>query len=397
VSRTRTSLRESRTIAVVVVAAAIFVDIIAYSIAVPVLPDLSRRYGASPTMIGLLFASFGVTLLGVSVPMGARSDRTGRRPPLVGGLIALAFASVVFAYAPGLSWLFLARLVQGAADAVTWVVGFALLADLYVEKERGRVMGFVMASASFGFMVGPTLGGWLYEAGGIRMPYLAVAAASLPPAVAFMWLRMPPIAVKDESVSMLSVVRAPAVASCVLAVVTIGGTISMFEPVFSLFLSSRLQLGPARVGLVFGATAVVSAVMHPLAGRLADRWGGRRLTIIGLTAMALLLPVPSFSWNLASAMALATILVLAFAAAITPSLTYMGEAVSSASSGSFGVAYGLYNFAWGVGLLTGPAIGGFLFERLGFRTLALVWAPFILVTTALMRWSGRMRIVESRT
>ena len=69
---------------------ATFTDLVAYSIAVPVLPDLSRRLGASPTMIGLLFASFGVTLLLVSVPMGAVSDRIGRQVPMVGGLLALA-------------------------------------------------------------------------------------------------------------------------------------------------------------------------------------------------------------------------------------------------------------------------------------------------------------------
>ena len=52
---------------------------------------------------------------------------------------------------------------------------------------------------------------------------------------------------------------------------------------------------------------------------------------------------------------------------ITPSLAYMAEATSSAGAGSFGVGYGLYNMAWGVGLLGGPALGGFLFERIGLR------------------------------
>ena len=57
------------------------------------------RLGASPTIIGLLFASFGVTLLGVSVPMGAVSDRIGRRLPLVAGWPALAASTLLFAYA----------------------------------------------------------------------------------------------------------------------------------------------------------------------------------------------------------------------------------------------------------------------------------------------------------
>ena len=76
-------LRRSRATAAGLVMFATFTDIVAYSVAVPVLPDLSRRLGASPTVIGFLFASFGVTLLLVSVPMGAVSDRVGRRAPLV--------------------------------------------------------------------------------------------------------------------------------------------------------------------------------------------------------------------------------------------------------------------------------------------------------------------------
>ena len=71
---------------------------------------------------------------------------------------------------------------------------------------------------------------------------------------------------------------------------------------------------------------------------------------------------------------------------ITPSLAYMGEATTDAGVRSFGVAYGLYNLAWGAGLLAGPAIGGFLFERMGFSRLLVAWAPGIaLVTLALAR------------
>src|SRR6266542_3479366 len=125
------SLRSSRALAVSAVTFATFTDIVAYSIAIPVLPDLSRRLGASPTMIGLLFASFGVTLLTVSIPMGAVSDRIGRRMPLVLGMLALAGSTLLFAFGSSLPVLFAARLIQGAADAITWVVGFALVADLF--------------------------------------------------------------------------------------------------------------------------------------------------------------------------------------------------------------------------------------------------------------------------
>src|SRR6476646_2114510 len=185
------SLRDSRSFTVALVTCATFTDIVAYSIAVPVLPDLSQRLGATPTMIGLLFGSFGLTLLAVAVPMGAVSDRVGRRLPLVAGMSALALASALFAVARSLPLLFAARLVQGAADGVTWVVGFALIADLYGPDERGRVLGYVMSGTRVAPLVGPSLGGWLYEVGGIRLPFLTVGAMALLTAAAFTWIEVP--------------------------------------------------------------------------------------------------------------------------------------------------------------------------------------------------------------
>src|SRR3989442_724566 len=256
------SLRSSRAIAVALVTFATFTDILAYSIAVPVLPDLSRRLGASPTTIGLLFASFGVTLLTVSIPMGAMSDRTGRRAPLVGGMIALAAASVLFAFGRSLPWLFTARLIQGAA--------------------------------------------------------------------------------------------------CAIAVVTASATISMVEPVLALHLAANLGVGPARMGLIFGVAAVATTALHPLFGRMSDRWGARRLTLTGLVAMAPGLALLGQTWSFESTIGLYVLAAATVALVITPSLVYMAEATSEAGIGSFGVAYGLYNVAWGAGLLGGPAVGGFL-------------------------------------
>jgi MFS transporter, DHA1 family, solute carrier family 18 (vesicular amine transporter), member 1/2 len=374
------SLKSSRAFAVSLVTFAAFTDILAYSIAVPVLPDLSRRLGASPTVIGFLFASFGLTLLTFSIPMGAASDRVGRKPPLVIGLLALAAASLLFAFGRGLLSLFLARLVQGAADAVTWVVGFALLADLYGPADRGRVMGLVMSGTGFGFMIGPSLGGWLYQVGGISLPFLAVAALAAVAAAAFMWIDAPPAHQDRETLPLAAVVRNPALATCVAAVVIASAVTSMLEPVLPLFLSSQLGIGPARVGFVFGIAALVAMVLHPLYGRLCDRWGARRLTLIGLALSGSTLPAVSQAWNYHSAIGLYVLQVAVVALVITPSLAYMAEAASAAGYRSFGLAYGLYNVAWGVGLLLGPSAGGFLFERIGFTSMTFLCGPLILLT-----------------
>jgi predicted MFS family arabinose efflux permease len=63
-------------------------------------------------------------------------------------------------------------------------------------------------------------------------------------------------------------------------------------------------------------------------------------------------------------------------------LTFMAEAVSASGAGSFGVGYGLYNMAWGAGLLSGPAIAGFVYERQGFTRLTLVWAIVLLLAAS---------------
>jgi multidrug resistance protein len=377
------SLRSSRSTAVALVTLATFTDIVAYSIAIPVLPDFSRRLGASPTTIGLLFGSFGITLLTVSIPMGAASDRLGRRGPMIGGLVALAAATLIFAFANSLPWLFAARLVQGAADAVTWVVGFALIADLYPPEERGRMTGFVMSGTTFAVMVGPSIGGWLYEVGGPGVPFLAVTVLAAAGAIAFTWIDLPRERSARELVPIGVVVRTPAIAACAVTVVAASATISMLEPVLAMHLQS-FGIGPGRIGTVFGIGATASTIAHPVIGRLADRFGAQRMTIAGLVASSVTVILVGRTWSFQSAAVLFPLGAVSSALVITPSLTFMGEATSAAGITSFGVAYGLYNMAWGAGLLVGPSLGGFLYDRIGLSTLALLWAPGLVAVTLLL-------------
>jgi predicted MFS family arabinose efflux permease len=375
------SMRNSRAIAVAVVTAATFTDIVALGIAVPVLPDLGRRLGASPAIIGLLFGSFGATMLVVSMPMGAISDRAGRRAPMLAGLAALAGATLLFAYARDLPTLFAARLVQGAADATTWVVGFALIADLFPPEARGRVTGIILGGTSVAYMVGPSIGGWLYEMGGIRLPFLFVTGMAVLTAAAFAALRLPEHRALREPVPILQLLRDQQIVACGVIVLLMAATMTMFEPLFVLFLQDTLHVGPARVGTVFAAAALGNTFFHPLVGRMADAWGARRLSGIGLLVTAAVLPFVGRVWSFQSAIVLCLIQAAAFALIGAPSLTFMADATSEAGLGSFGTAYGLYNAIWAVGLLGGPALGGYLYERMHFSTLALAWAAVVAAIT----------------
>ena len=365
------------------ITAATFTDLVAYSVAVPVLPDYAARFNAGPTTIGALFASFGITLLILSVPMGAVSDRIGRKGPMIAGLALLALSTIAFAYASSMVMLFTARLLQGAADGITWIVGFAMIADLYPPEERGRAMGLAMAGSTLGIIIGPVLGGWLYEVGGIRLPFLVVAAMALLELAAFTVIA-PPTRGTGASIPMMRILTHRPVAITALVVIAGGGTIAMLEPVIPLVMEARAGLKPAAIGTLFGIAAVASTTMHPIYGRLSDRVGGRRLMMTGLVASAFALPLLNIATDFRSAVVAMVPMWIVFSMIVTPSLAYMAEAASAAGFEAYGVVYGVYNMAWAIGLLFAPALGGFLLERVGLNALTAGWSLMLLVTSLVL-------------
>ena len=383
--------RASRPVVLACITTATFTDLVAYSVAVPVLPDIATRFNASPTMIGLLFGSFGVTLLTLSLPMGLLSDRVGRKGPMMFGLVLLAASTLAFAYAQSLPMLFAARLVQGAADGMTWIVGFAMIADLYGPDERGRAMGLAMAGSTLGIIIGPVLGGWLYEIGGIQLPFLVVAAMAVIDLIVFA-LVAPQTRGSGASVPMRRVLTHRPIAITALVVVAGAGTIAMLEPVIPLVMQTRVGLGPAAVGTLFGIAAVSSTLMHPIYGRLSDRWGGRRLMMVGLVASAFVLPLLNLATDFRSAALAMVPMWMIFSMIVTPSLTYMAEVAFAAGFEAYGVVYGVYNTAWAVGLMIAPAVGGFFLERAGLEALTFGWSAFLLVTGLVLARSDFVKI-----
>jgi multidrug resistance protein len=357
---------------------------VAYSVAVPVLPDYAARLDVSPAMLGTLFGSFGLTLLAVSIPMGIVSDRIGRRGPLVLATSLLTLSTIWFAFASSLPMLFGARLLQGVADGVTWVVGFALLADLYGHEERGRTMGLVMAAAAVGVIIGPSIGGWLYEWGGIRLPFLSVAVVAGINTIAFCFIRVE-ARPAEVRLPMRRVLGHRAILVCAVTAAAGSATFAMLEPVLPLLFEARFAPGPAGIGLLFGAAALGSAVLHPLYGRLSGRWGGRRLMLTGLVAAGLLLPSLNWAVDWRSSAVTFVIFTAALNLVVTPSLTFMAETSSAEGLGSFGAVYGLYNVAWGFGLMVGPAAGGLLFDTFGFPVLTMTWSAGLMATALVVR------------
>ena len=167
-----TKLRHNPNIALAVVSFALFLDYLLLLTIVPVLPVYATTLGLSPVAVGVLFSAKAMAGIFAAPAMGYISDKFGRRIPMIMGLFGGACFTVLFALSTTFWSLLVARLLQGVSSA-TNTASFALLSDVFPDsKVRGRKIGIAITSISLGVLLGPIYGGFLYEAGGVRLPLL---------------------------------------------------------------------------------------------------------------------------------------------------------------------------------------------------------------------------------
>src|SRR4051794_28258778 len=162
----------SSTGVVVVVSTAIFADSLLYSAVVPVLPGYAEHLGASPTAIGMLFGSYAVALLIVTPLVGAVAEQMTYRRVLAAGMVTLTLATLLYGVSNTYPALVASRSLQGAAAAVVWTSGVALVAATVERPRLGVAMGAVVAGMSAGLLLGPPLSGVLVEELGFQTPFL---------------------------------------------------------------------------------------------------------------------------------------------------------------------------------------------------------------------------------
>src|SRR6185369_12139410 len=161
-----------------------FVDMVGLAMIVPILPFYATNFGASAA-VGLLISSFSIAQLLVAPVWGRFSDRYGRRPAILAGLLVTAVAYVLFGFAGSVWTLLASRIVQGLGGGTIGVVQ-AYVADTSTPEQRTKSLGWLSAVTSFGAVVGPAFGSVLVTLGGRRAPGLAAAVLSLLVA-AFAW------------------------------------------------------------------------------------------------------------------------------------------------------------------------------------------------------------------
>jgi len=287
-----------------------FVDMLGLAMIIPLLPFYATKLGASATIVGILIAAFSIAQLASAPLWGLFSDRYGRRPALLVGLLISAAAYLIFAYASTLWLLLLSRAVQGLGGGTIGVVQ-AYVADASDPKDRAKSLGWLSAATSFGAVVGPAIGSalihWGRHAPGIASAIFCVLV-SIFAGVYLRESREESLASSEHGIpaetgsgavwSVISRPKEPAQRLIWIYAIAIGafyGTV----PTLPLILAHRLPITEANVGffvMYLGGMGVF--VRAGILGRMIEWLGEARLTRLGLvllaTGLALIAAVHSY-------------------------------------------------------------------------------------------------------
>jgi multidrug resistance protein len=362
----------------------VVIDLVGFGIVLPILPLWAEEFGASPTQIGLLTASYAVAQLLFAPLWGRLSDRYGRRPVILASLAGSAVAALLIGLAGTLLLLFLARVLQGVAGA-SYAAAQAYVADVTTARERARGMGLIGAAFGLGFILGPAIGA-VFSAVDDRLPFFVAAGlAALNLAIAYRRLpeSLRPGAPRAPT-PRLEIVRR-ALSSRELGPLVWLSFVATFafvamETTFALFGERRFDYGAVEIGALFTFIGVMAAVAQGLlVGRLAERFGEGRVMIAGLAATAaglVLVAVSESLWVLLPGLAvLAVGSGLVFAA--TTALISL-----AAGEGEQGAVLGLTASVGGAARIAGPVVGTLLFQHAGIASPLILGAVLFALCAA---------------
>ena len=139
----------------------LLVVMLGYGMIQPIIPFLITQLGASGWDLGLLSSVYAAMQLVCAPFWGTLSDRIGRKPVLLIGVLGYAIAMLIFGLSTRFWMLFLARTASGVLSSATMPTAMAYLSDNLPEKQRGGAMGQLGAAVGLGVVLGPLLGGVL--------------------------------------------------------------------------------------------------------------------------------------------------------------------------------------------------------------------------------------------
>ena len=361
------SIKQFRVLGVVFYA--LFLDYFIYGLIVPLTPH-SAAGAMGEHLLALLYASYAFGVLAATPLFGYLGERLGYRKPMIAGALLSGAAVLLFWFAPSFALLLLARLFQGAAAAATWTTGLALIAEHYVEN-RVRMMSYALVGSTAGSIVGPTLGGALYNLAGYNLPFTITALLVLIDLGMRTFLLSAERTNAQVSPDLWSLLLDKSILVPALAVALAAFGWGIVEPLLPFYLE-RDGASASQIGVLFTIASIAYGLCAPLVAWTAERFPIRWVIVGGVIGMGLSLPLLS---QLAGVLPVGfglCILSVAFAFTLNPTSAELGNAVDRRGLACYGAVYAVYNIAYSVGMIATNTLA----------TTAMVWMSLPQILTS---------------
>ncbi len=371
------------------------VMMLGFGIIIPIMPFYVERFGAGGTQLGMMMAIFSLMQFIFSPIWGDISDRIGRKPVLVLGVLGNAISMVLFALAPSMFWLIVSRGLGGILSAATLPTAMAYISDSTSSENRGGGMGVIGAAMGVGMILGPGLGGVTAEIS-LQAPFLMAAAMSTI-AMLLIWALLPESLPEDQRTVSTSKVKGP---NLPLMLESLRGPLGFllflaflvnfglanFEGIFGLYAQERFNYGPAEVGSIMTVIGIVSVIIQGAVTGLATRKLGEVMVIL----LSLIGSAVGFALMLIAVDYATVLLTVGFFVFTNAMLRpVIASLASKMTQGGQGMALGMNNAFQSLGRVIGPLLAGLMFDidiRLPYSSAAVI----MLVSFALaMVWLRR--------
>ena len=149
----------------------VFVAVLGFSLVAPIFPLYAIGLGASYSLLGFIISVYGAVQLITQIPIGRLSDRRGRKPLIILGLLAFTVLPPLYIYATNAYLLIPIRILGGIGASAVWPLAMAMIIDKVSSESRGAAMGRYNAAFYSAVAVGPLIGGFLYDRYGLKAPF----------------------------------------------------------------------------------------------------------------------------------------------------------------------------------------------------------------------------------